>query len=301
MISPQAMMVKSMLKQAKESGEPVVSVEQQRISLEALAALSPSAEGTTSTVTTLAGLSAEVIEPEEIETDNVVMYLHGGAYTAGSISTHRALVSRICKAAKARAYLIEYRLAPEHPFPAAIEDSLSAYQGLVKSGVPADKIIVAGDSAGGGLALALLLKLKQIRYPLPRRVVLISPWTDLTGSARSISERAELDPFLHADSLRPAAEIYLDGADPTDPLASPLFGDLQGLPDSLVLVGSDEILFDDSTRLVEALNKAGSSSRLVVGEGMWHVWPAFPMMPESEEAIAEIAAFIHTDPALLDA
>ena len=298
MLSQQAMTVKSLLKQAKESGEPVTSVEQQRNSLEALALLSPMASGTTVTATTLGGIESAIVESSQVATNNVLFYIHGGAYTAGSISTHRSLVSRICQVTQARAYMVEYRRAPEHPFPAALQDVLAAYQGLIDAGISPQRLVVSGDSAGGGLTLALMLKLKELNLELPLRMVLISPWTDLTGTARSITERADLDPFLHSDSLVPAAMIYLNGEDPRNPFASPLFGDLSGLPESLVLVGSDEILFDDSFRLVQALQEAGSPARLVIGEGMWHVWPAFPMMPESDDAIAEIATFICAAPSI---
>ncbi len=291
MLSAEAQGIKDLLFSFKSSGA-VTTVEDQRMALEALAALSPMPAGVHTEMVTLGGMRAELIRAQVPRSEMTLLYLHGGAYSAGSINTHRSLVGRISVAAGIQAYLPEYRLAPEHPFPAAIDDAVVAYKSLLDAGIDPARLFVGGDSAGGGLAVALMLELKELRLPLPLRIVLLSPWTDLTGSGSSIAERAEADPWLEAESLRPAALAYLGEADPTNPLASPLFGDLASLPSALILVGGDEILLDDSLRLNKALVEVGSPSRLLVAEGMWHVYPAFPDMPEADQAIEEIARFL---------
>ena len=292
MISAQASSLKQLLIAAKQVNAPIRSVLQQRASLEALAQMTSVVAGTSLTPTSLAGLVAEIVEPANISSDRWLLYLHGGAYTAGSIATHRALVSRICEKFGGRAIMPEYRLAPENPFPQGLDDAFGAYLALLENVGNAQNIVLGGDSAGGGLVLGLMLRARAMGIALPDRFFLISPWTDLTGDARSVVERADSDPFLNAANLVPAASLYLDGQDPRNPLASPLFADLSNLPPSIVLVGTDEILYDDSEHLVTKLQQCGSVTRLIVGEGMWHVWPAFAMIPESDEAIAEIAAFI---------
>ncbi len=291
MLSAEAQGMKDLLFSFKGSGA-VATVEDQRMALEALAALSPMPAGVHAEMVTIGGMRAELIRAEAPRSELTLLYLHGGAYSAGSINTHRSLVGRISLAAGIQAYLPEYRLAPEHPFPAAIDDAVAAYRGLLARGVDPASLVVGGDSAGGGLTLALMLRLKELDLPLPLRIVLLSPWTDLTGSGGSVVDRAEADPWLDAESLRPAALVYLGEADPTNPLASPLFGDLVSVPPSLIVVGGDEILLDDSVRLNSALTEVGSPSRLLIAEGMWHVYPAFPGMPEAERAIEEIARFL---------
>ncbi|MDA8263620.1 MAG: alpha/beta hydrolase [Actinomycetota bacterium] len=291
MLSAEAQGMKDLLFSFKSSGA-VSTVEDQRMALEALASFSPMPAGVQTEIVDMGGMRAEVIRAEAPKSELALLYLHGGSYSAGSITTHRSLVARICVTAGIHAYLPEYRLAPEHPFPAAVDDALAAYRHLLAKGVDPSKLIVAGDSAGGGLTLALMLQLKELELPLPLRIVLLSPWTDLTASGGSVVERAEVDPWLEAESLKPAARIYLGDADPANPLASPLFGDLTRLPSSLILVGADEILLDDSVRLNRALVEVGAPSRLHIAEGMWHVYPAFPGMPEADRAIDEIAGFL---------
>ncbi len=291
MLSAEAQAIKDLLLTFKGSGA-VATVEDQRMALEALASLSPMPAGVQAEMVDLAGMRAELISVDSPKRELSLLYFHGGAYSAGSITTHRSLVGRICLAAGIHAYLPEYRLAPENPFPAALDDALSAYQHLLDKGVDPSKLIVAGDSAGGGLTVALMLRLKELELPLPLRIVLLSPWTDLTVSGGSVTERAEADPWLDAESLRPAARIYLGEVDAASPLASPLFGDLARLPSSLILVGGDEILLDDSVRLNRALAEVGAPSRLKIAEGMWHVYPAFPGIPEADSAIDDIARFL---------
>jgi acetyl esterase/lipase len=187
---------------------------------------------------------------------------------------------------------IDYRLAPEHPFPAALDDALSAYRWLLDGGAAPDKILVMGDSAGGGLTLAALLKLRDDSLPLPAAAVALSPWTDLALTGASLKLNARSDPMLNVEHLPMLAQEYLAGADPRLPYISPLYGDLAGLPPVLLQVGGDEILRDDAVRMHERLRDAGCQSELEVWPRMPHVWHAFaPVLPEARRAIASIGAF----------
>jgi acetyl esterase/lipase len=182
--------------------------------------------------------------------------------------------------------VLDYRLAPEDPFPAAVDDAVAAWRSLT-----GERLTLAGDSAGGGLALATAVALRDAGDPLPARLALISPWTDLTCSSRSFSERVDRDPECDP-TLADAARVYLSGTDPRSPLASPLFADLAGLPPTLIQVGTEEILFDDSARLADALRDAGVEAELEVGEDLTHVYHAFPVVPEAADAVARLGAFL---------
>ncbi len=293
MISNEAQAVKDLLRAAKEGSTPAATIEEQRLGLEAVASSWPIAEGVSIRESSLASLKSIEISPSSGGSDRTLLWLHGGAYSAGSIKTHQSLVSRIAASAKIEAHLPEYRLAPEDPYPAAIEDALSIYQELVAKVGGASKVIVGGDSAGGGLSLALMLKLKENQLDLPSKLILLSPWTDLTASGRSVVDRADADPWLSSELLSPAAAIYHGEASPADPMVSPLFGDLTGFPPTLTIVGDDEILLDDSTRLHTKMTEAGVASQLIIAEGMWHVYATFPGFRESDEAIEAVAKFIH--------
>ncbi|MDA8027265.1 MAG: alpha/beta hydrolase [Actinomycetota bacterium] len=292
MISNEAQAVKNILREAKEGGTPPTTIEEQRLGLEAVASSWPVAESVSIKDCTIASLQSIEILPATTSSDRTLLWLHGGAYSAGSIKTHQSMVSRIVAASNVKALLPEYRLAPEDPFPAAIEDALMAYKEIIAQNGGASKIIVGGDSAGGGLTLALMLKLKENNIELPSKLVLLSPWTDLTASGSSVKDRAEADPWLSSDLLTPAAAVYLGTTPPGDPMASPLFGELSNLPPTLTIVGDDEILLSDSTRLHDALVDAGVDSQLIVAEGMWHVYATFPGFKESDEAIESVASFI---------
>jgi acetyl esterase/lipase len=199
----------------------------------------------------------------------------------------------LCLASGRRVLLIEYRLAPEHPFPAAIEDVSKAYQWLLASGIAPEQIVIGGDSAGGGLALAALLWLRDREVVLPGAVVLISPWLDLALTGPSLYTRAEVDPLCSIEGLQIAASYYLGNADSKTPMASPLYGDLHGLPPLLIQVGDHEILLSDSTRLAEKAKAAGVDVRLEIWNAMWHVWHGWAAtLPEAQQAIERIGAFI---------
>lgn len=224
--------------------------------------------------------------------ERIVLHLHGGAYVMGSSRTHRGLGVALSRTAEAQVLLPDYRLAPEDLHPAAIDDALAVYRWLVEDrGFPAGRIAVSGDSAGGGLALALLYAARDAGLPLPACYVGLSPWTDLAGTGRSMLELDGIDPWLSADLVFPAARAYAGTTDLEDPLVSPLYGDLSGLPPMLVHVGSDEILLDDAVRLVERAREAGVDASLGNFEGLWHVFQAFPL-PESRASLREIGAFI---------
>ena len=209
----------------------------------------------------------------------------------GSLDTHQELMGRISRQLNATVYGVDYRLAPEHPWPAAVDDAVAAWDWLRASGITSDQAVVAGDSAGGGLSVALLMALKEQDKPMPAGAVLFSPWSDLTGSGESIASRAKADPMIGPDVLKPMAAHY-HADNPADlPSISPLFGDLAGLPPLLIQVGDAEILLDDSTRLHERAQAAGTSSTLHVFEEAFHVFQAMPMLPEAAEALEEMAEF----------
>lgn len=244
------------------------------------------------------GVPSEWIIPAGVGNERVILYLHGGAYNAGSTRSHRALAANIASAAHARALTIDYRLAPEHPYPAALVDAFSAYKWLLEKGIPSQQIVITGDSAGGGLAIALLVALRERRQPMPSAAVVLSPWTDLTDSGESWQENADVDYLIHGSQLREAARIYLKGTDPQTPLASPIHADLEGLPPLLIQVGSEEVLLSDSTRLAENARLSGVEVTLDVWDGMQHVWQfAASVVPEARQAIAKIGEFIlqHTN------
>lgn len=271
------------------------SVQEQRTRLDALARRGiRTPRGVTVRTVLAGGVHAEWIEPEGVVPQGAVLYLHGGGYCVGSLDTHRGLVSRLALAGQTRLLIIDYRLAPENPFPAALEDALSAYRWLLEQGIPGKRIVVGGDSAGGGLSLATAVSLRDAGQALPGGLFLLSPWTDLTFSGESHHTRKEADPiFGGGNSSLEYGPAYLGVNDPTHPLISPLFADLRGLPPTLIHVGSDEILLDDSTRLEKKMKICGVKAHLEVWQGMWHVFQAFaPYSPEAQASIEKIGKFI---------
>ena len=222
-----------------------------------------------------------------------LLYLHGGGYILGSIETHRSMVSRLCDFAGLRGLVVDYRLAPEHPFPAAIEDAEAAYDFLMDEGVSPDALLLAGDSAGGGLSLALLQKLRENGKAQPKAVALMSPWTDLTASGASIETRDARDPMIDPSKMHLAIDWYAPNQDKKNPLISPLFADLTGFPPMLVQVGSEEVLFDDSTRLVEHAKRDKVDVELQIWEDMPHVHQiAHGFVPEAKAALRDMAAYL---------
>ncbi len=251
-------------------------------------------KGVTVRTVQASGIHAEWIEPAGKNALRTILYLHGGGYCICSLDTHRGLAARLALSAQARLLIIDYRLAPEHPFPAALEDALAAYNWLLAQGTPERQIAIGGDSAGGGLALATAIGLREGNQTLPAALFLLSPWTDLTFSGESVHTKRDIDPIFGSDGARlNFAPAYLGSNNPTNPLISPLFADVHGLPPTLIQVGSDEILLDDSTRLDEKLKAAQVPTRLVIWQGMWHVFQVFsPYVPEGQQAILQVGDFI---------
>lgn len=295
MASPQSEAIRQMLleqKKAMKKGPPF-SIEKQRKQLDSLGQSVPLDSDVTVEQTRIAGIYGEWISNPNSLSDRVLFYLHGGAYCLGSCSSHRGLVSRLARACESRALLIEYRLAPEHPFPAALEDSTAVYRELIRAGVRPENMVIGGDSAGGGLTVATLLALRDGGDPLPAAAVLLSPWTDLEGTGESMKTRADVEPWLDPDKISEVAKLYLRDLDPRHPHVSPIYADLHDLPPILVHVGNDECLLDDSVRLVERARNDGVETEFKIWEEMWHVFHAFPI-PEALQAIKEIGSFVRS-------
>jgi len=236
-------------------------------------------------------LAAYWIEAPGARKDGVILFFHGGGYTAGSTLSHQDLLGRLSRGSQYAVLGVNYRLAPEHPFPAAVEDAVLAYEYLLGTFRP-DEIIVAGLSAGGGLALALLLALKEKNFTLPKAALGFSPWVDLTTSQPSIQGNKDND-MLKPSRVIGASAMYLSGGDPKKPLASPLFGDLEGLPPIYIQIGSREILLSENKLFVERAKKSGTAASLEIFEGMFHAWPLFASkLPEGQLAIDKACAFL---------
>jgi epsilon-lactone hydrolase len=227
------------------------------------------------------------------ETHRHVLFLHGGAFIIGSPRLYRHLTWRIADAAHARVLAVDYRLAPEHPFPAALEDALAAYKWLLADGADPRRIVIMGDSAGGGLVFSLMLRLRDEGCPLPAAAVALSPWTDLALTGDSLKSNASCDPLINGDDPPLFVADYLGGADPRAPYVSPLYGNLAGLPPTMIQVGSDEVLHDDAVRMADRMRTAGCQVELEVWARMPHVWHVFvPLIPEARRAIDRIGAFV---------
>jgi monoterpene epsilon-lactone hydrolase len=271
----------------------VLDVEKARAETEALAANFKTKLDLVCTPVDAHMVPAEWIATPETSAERVILYFHGGSYNSGSIKAFRPLVANIANAARARALIVDYRLAPEYPFPAAVEDANIAYRWLLDNGFSPDRIVIAGDSCGGGLALALLISLRDAGEVLPAAAVCLSPWTDLTFSGESWETNAKKDIMLDPGALRESAQVYLGESDPRTPLASPLYADLRDLPPILIQVGSDELILSDSTRLAERARAAGADVTLEVWEGMQHEWHfAADMLPEGRQAVERIGQFV---------
>jgi acetyl esterase/lipase len=237
--------------------------------------------------------AAEWLLPPSPRERRAVLYLHGGAFTMGSCATHRALAARIAQAAGTAALVPEFRLAPEHPFPAAIEDCTAAWRWLIANGTPHDGIVIAGDSSGGGLAISLAIALRDASLPLPAAIVCLSPWVDLELTGESLTTRADVDPLCTVAESALHASCYLGTRDPRTPLASPIHADLHGLPPILIHVGDREILLSDAVRLADRARAAGVSVELEVRDDLWHVWHLLAAyLPEGRQAIERIGTFI---------
>ncbi|HLJ63700.1 MAG TPA: alpha/beta hydrolase [Stellaceae bacterium] len=246
--------------------------------------------------TTTPPLKGEWIEAVDQSGDNrarTLLYFHGGGYFFCSPKTHRPITVALATGAKARTFALDYALAPEHRFPAAVEDAVAAYRGLIAQGVPPARLVLGGDSAGGGLALATLVALRDAGDKLPAGAVLFSPWTDLAGTGRSLITNTKSDVMFHGEGIVRGARIYLGDAAPTHPLASPLYADLAGLPPLFIQASDSEVLLDDSTRLAAKASDAGVSVSFMAWAGLPHVWQIFAgILPEARAALREATDFI---------
>lgn len=229
--------------------------------------------------------------PEKSTPDHAILYLHGGAYTAGELEYAKGFGGALADDFQTNVFCVAYRLAPEHPFPAAIEDAYAAYLRMLET-YPPDQVAFVGESAGGGLCYALAQKCRDNQVPLPMAIMTISPWCDL-DMGRNVDEACRLDPLLNCEGLRFSAQQYAGPHDRKNPLISPLFGNLAGLPDSLMFVGTDEVLLEDAQLMADKLNSAGSNCELVIKAGMWHAYVLYGV-PESQEAVAQMRTFFHS-------
>ena len=287
-----------------DSGVTTGTIAERRDALDRSADGSPPPEGVRVETVALGGRPAERItpaganpgpDPAGTEAGPVVLYLHGGGYCTGSLDSHRQLASRIALASGSPVVLVDYRLAPEDPYPAAVIDATTAFRDLLEAGADPSRMAIAGDSAGGGLTIAALLALREAGDPLPAAAVCLSPWVDLTQSGGSYDSQADLDPMVSRRTLDEMARCYVGQADPRTELISPLFApDLAGLPPVLIEVGAHEVLLDDATGLAQRLRAAGGTVQLTVWPELIHVFQAFPaeIIPESDESITAVGTFL---------
>lgn len=267
-------------------------LEKQRRSQEALGSMAAAMGGLVWEPFELAGMDAAWMRLERPhKRRRVILYCHGGGYTSGGLGFSKVLASKLTRATGLDVLAFDYRLAPEHPYPAAVEDAQAAWDHLMRLGFGARDVVLAGDSAGGNMALVLCLRLRAEGRMLPGALLLMSPWTDMTCSGESLTERADIDPVLTPEYIYAVREAYAGGLDPAQPELSPLLADLAGLPPTLIQVGTHEILFSDAERLAERMNAAGTECRLEVWEGMWHDFQMYPSK-SAAQAMQNAAHFL---------
>jgi acetyl esterase/lipase len=277
----------------RKSESTAVTLEENRVAFNEAAREFPLANGTVWEPARANGVDAEWISAPGASADRIIFYLHGGAYVFGTLMTARPLASRVSQAAKARVLSIDYRLAPENPYPAALEDSVAAYRWLLAQGTDPSRVVITGVSAGGGLTVATLLALRDAGESLPAAAVLISPWADLECSCESATTKADVDPVIEPEPLRLMGRFYAGETDLRDPLVSPVHADLHALPPLFIQVGTAETLLDDSTRLAQRAQAAGVDVALEQWEGMIHVWHNHAaVLPEGQQAIDRIGEFV---------
>jgi monoterpene epsilon-lactone hydrolase len=271
---------------------PPAGIPEYRAGFEELCAMFPIPEDVTIEEVDAGGVPALLISAPDAAADRTVIWTHSGGYVFGSAHGYRSFGAALSHAAGARVLMVDYRLAPEHAYPAALDDATGAYRWLLGQGVEPGHVVIGGDSAGGGLAMATLLALRDAGDPLPAGGVAVSPLADFTVSGESMTTRAHLDPIASKEMLEGLGGLYRGDAAAADPYLSPVFGDFTGLPPLLVLVGSDEVLHDDATRLVAKATADGTDARLLVGQDQHHIWPLFAsILPEGQEALDEIGRF----------
>jgi len=286
--------LEALIKMLRSGGPDLAAPpEKARENFEAMLAGIPVPDDVKFETTTIGGVPARSSTAPEALSGRVLLYLHGGAYMVGSSLGYRTLSSALARAARARGLTLDYRLSPENPFPAAVDDAVAGYRGLLAQGVSPGSIAVAGDSAGGGLTVAMLIAARDAGLPMPAAALAISPWADLACAGASMSTKAAQDPQLNRDGLLAMAGLYLNGASPETALASPIYGNLAGLPPLLIQVGSIEVLLDDSIRLAARAGEADVAVQLEVWPGVPHVWHAFAhVLSEGRDAIQAAGAFL---------
>ncbi|MGH7914650.1 MAG: alpha/beta hydrolase [Candidatus Binataceae bacterium] len=294
MASPQLQQVFEQYKTFAQSAARAKSPQELRVAMAAAFSAFPSASQVKCEPVSAGGVKAEWITANNAASDRVILDLHGGGYVMGSIDTHRELVARLSKAAQARGLALDYRLAPENPFPAAIDDSIAAYRWLLAQGYTPKRIVIAGDSAGGGLAVSTLLAVRDLGAPAPAAAVCISPWVDFAAEGESMTSRAAQDPLVSREMILNIAKMYMgENGDLREPLAAPINAYLNDLPPLFIQVGNAETLLDDSTRLADRAKEAGVDVTLQIWDEMPHVWHlAAPFLPEGQEAIDKIGEFV---------
>lgn len=292
MLSLRASFIRFLLKNFVSKQNKDVSLQEERKFLDDLGKKGKLPRGIEVERIAIEGLKTELLTHQAFKKDKIILYFHGGAYNLGSCDSHRSLAAKIAIASQMPVLLPEYHLAPEFPFPAALNDALLVYKSTLKT-IASSKIALVGDSAGGGLALATVLALRNQNMELPAALVCMSPWVDLAHSGESITTKANRDFVLTLNNLTKHALRYKGSYDLHDPLISPLYADLKGIPPMLIQVGSDEILLNDSTRLADKARRCNVDVHLEIWDQMWHVWQYFaPYMPESTKAIDQIASFL---------
>ena len=278
--------------------DPNGTVEEARAGFEQIASMFPVDADIKREVVSAGGVKAEWVSAPDAEAGRAVLYLHGGGYVIGSINTHRSLAARLARASRARVLLIDYRLAPEHPHPTAVDDSVAAYRWMLAQGLKPARIAVAGDSAGGGLTVATLVAIRDAKLPLPGAAACLSPWVDLEGVGESMTTKADIDPIVQKAGLVRMAVAYLGGKDPRTPLAAPLYADLSGLAPLLIQVGAAETLLDDAIRLAKLAGAADVHVELQIWPEMIHVWHLFhPELKAGKRAIEAGGAFVRAQTA----
>jgi len=272
---------------------PPSSIEDYRGRFALMASTFPMIEGVERSETDLGGVPGTYFDAQHASKDKVLLYLHGGGYIIGSVDTYSTFMARLARATQRRVLGVEYRLAPEHPFPAGLEDCFQSYKWLLENGIAPTNISVGGDSAGGGMCIALLLRIRNAGLPLPACAFCISPWVDMLATGDSMDEKADVDPMIQKMGVLACAHIYLRGSDINEPLASPIYADLRGLPPLLIQVGTEETLFDDAKRLAEKAEECGIEVELEIWEEMIHVWHLFAhVLDEAKDAIQKIGDFV---------
>lgn len=286
--------IEKLMQTLRERGLPDgLSLDERRARMEDIGTRFPAPQRASINPVKIAERPAEWVCDPDTDDGRVMLYVHGGGYVQGSLASHRNLVFEIARSMKGKVLNLDYRLAPEHPFPAAVEDTVNAWAELLEMGIDPKKASFGGDSAGGGLVIAALVSARDKGLPMPSCACCISPWTDLVGTGRTMDTKALEDPMVNRAALEFFSDFYADKEDKTHPLISPLFADLAGLPPLLIQVGTAETLLDDSRRLATRARYAGVDVSYAEWEGMPHIWHIFaPLLEKSRKAIIELGEFV---------